>query len=59
MRVNTGVALWLVYGIAIDSIPVIAANAITLILALSILVLKIRFMWLQRRRLKQIDQRPL
>jgi MtN3 and saliva related transmembrane protein len=56
---STGVALWLVYGIAIASVPVIAANAITLILALSILVLKVRYMWLQRRRLKQIDQRTL
>lgn len=56
---STGVALWLVYGIAIGSLPVIAANAITLLLAISILVLKIRYMRSQRRRLKQIDQRAL
>ena len=56
---STGVALWLVYGIAIGSVPVIAANAITLMLALSILVLKIRYSWRQRRRLQQIDQRAL
>lgn len=56
---STGVALWLVYGIAIGSVPVIAANAITLMLALSILVLKIRYTWRQRRRLQQIDQRAL
>ncbi len=56
---STGVALWLVYGVAIGSAPVIAANAVTLILALLILALKIRYMWLQRCRLKQIDQRTL
>ena len=56
---STGVALWLVYGIAIGSLPVIAANAITLLLATSILVLKIRYIRSQRRRLKQIDQRAL
>jgi MtN3 and saliva related transmembrane protein len=56
---STGVALWLVYGIAIDSMPVIAANAITLTLASSILILKIRYMLLQRRRLREIDQRAL
>lgn len=39
----TGVAGWLVYGIAIGSVPVIVANAITLALALFILVMKLRF----------------
>jgi MtN3 and saliva related transmembrane protein len=38
-----GTALWLSYGFMIDSKPVIAANTVTLILALSILILKIRF----------------
>jgi MtN3 and saliva related transmembrane protein len=56
---STGVALWLIYGIAIGSVPVIAANAITLTLASSILVLKIRYMLRQRRRLREIDQRVL
>lgn len=36
-----GVALWLAYGIAIDEWPVIVANAITLALAASILVMKL------------------
>lgn len=56
---STGVALWLVYGFAIGSIPVIAANTITLLLALSILALKIRYMWLQQHRLRQIDRRTM
>ncbi len=36
-----GVALWLGYGFAIGSLPVIVANAITLILAALVLWLKI------------------
>lgn len=56
---STGVALWLIYGIAIGSVPVIAANAVTLTLASSILALKIRYMVRQRRRLREIDRRVL
>jgi MtN3 and saliva related transmembrane protein len=36
-----GVALWLGYGMAIGSLPVIAANAVTLVLASMVLWLKI------------------
>ena len=36
-----GVALWLGYGLAIGSLPVIAANAVTLMLASVVLWLKI------------------
>lgn len=39
----TGVALWLVYGLWIGSWPVVIANAITLMLAGFILVMKLRF----------------
>lgn len=38
-----GVALWLAYGIAIGSWPMIAANTVTLVLAGTIFVLKLRF----------------
>ena len=38
-----GVALWLAYGIWSDAPPVVAANAITLVLAGSVLVMKIRY----------------
>jgi len=37
-----GVALWLAYGVALGSWPIIAANAITLALAGTVLVLKLR-----------------
>ncbi len=38
----TGVAFWLVFGILADIVPTIVANAVTLPLAGSVLVLKIR-----------------
>ncbi|MBT8587410.1 hypothetical protein G6675_03830 [Polynucleobacter paneuropaeus] len=39
-----GVGLWLVYGLIIEKWPLILANAITLVLALSILVLKLGYL---------------
>lgn len=38
-----GLVLWLVYGIAIESLPVILANGITLLLVLSIVGLKLKY----------------
>ena len=38
---TTGVGLWLIYGLHIDKWPIILANALTFVLALSILLLKI------------------
>jgi MtN3 and saliva related transmembrane protein len=38
---TTGVALWLVYGLSIGSVPVTVANVITLTFASAILVMKI------------------
>ena len=40
---TTGVALWLAYGLLLQAWPVVVANAITLVLALSILVMKLRY----------------
>jgi MtN3 and saliva related transmembrane protein len=40
---NTGVALWLWYGLLIQSWPVIAANSITLLLAGAVMVMKLNF----------------
>jgi MtN3 and saliva related transmembrane protein len=40
---TTGIALWLVYGFWLGAVPIIVANAITLVLALFILVMKVRF----------------
>ena len=38
-----GVLLWLIYGIWLDSLPVILANAVTLLLQLGIVSLKIKY----------------
>jgi len=38
----TGVFLWLIYGIMLGSLPIILANAVTFVLTLAILVLKIK-----------------
>ena len=40
---TTGVAFWLAYGIAIDSLPMILANTVTLGLAGTVLALKLRY----------------
>ncbi|MFZ6000895.1 MAG: SemiSWEET family sugar transporter [Bacteroidota bacterium] len=38
-----GVALWLVYGIMVKDVPVIAANLLTLVLAFTLIVFKFKF----------------
>lgn len=38
-----GVLLWLIYGVWTEAPPVIAANAVTLLLAASVLVAKLRW----------------
>ena len=40
---SVGVFLWLLYGFYIGSKPVIASNGVTLLLSVSILVLKLRY----------------
>jgi len=40
---TTGIALWLVYGLLERVWPLVAANAVTLALALVILVMKLRY----------------
>lgn len=40
---TAGVALWWLYGVRLDSWPVMAANAVTFVLAAIILSLKIRY----------------
>lgn len=38
-----GVALWLAYGLLLGAWPIVAANAVTLALALAILGMKLRY----------------
>jgi len=40
---TAGVALWLVYGLAIQDWPLIASNAVTLVLMTAILAMKLRY----------------
>lgn len=40
---SIGVFLWLLYGLYTGSKPVIASNAVTLVLSVSILILKLRY----------------
>lgn len=40
---SAGETLWLIYGVCIHSYPLIGANAVTLLLALVILYLKLRY----------------
>ena len=38
-----GVALWMIYGIVLHAMPIILANAVTILLAASVLWMKWRF----------------
>lgn len=40
---TVGIALWLVYGLMMNAWPIVVANAVTLALAISILVMKLTF----------------
>lgn len=42
---TTGVALWLTYGIIVNDLPMLLANSVTLILAISVLFLTIYKRW--------------
>jgi MtN3 and saliva related transmembrane protein len=48
---TTGIALWLLYGLAVRAWPIVVANAVTLGLAATILVLKLTVERERRRRL--------
>jgi MtN3 and saliva related transmembrane protein len=47
-----GVFLWLVYGILIEDLPVIIANFVTLLLASSILWMKLKYSKSQKSKFK-------
>ena len=40
---SLGTFLWLVYGICLRAVPIILANAVSLVLSVAILALKLRF----------------
>jgi len=43
VALNAGLSLWVVYGFWIRSLPLILTNVLTLVLALPLLVMKLRF----------------
>lgn len=47
---TVGVALWLAYGVVLGAWPIVVANAVTLVLALAILVMKLRGPKVRRNR---------
>lgn len=38
-----GISLWIIYGIFLNSYPIILANSITLILAITVLITKLQY----------------
>jgi len=56
---SAGLLLWLLYGIALRSLPLMVANGITFLLTLSVLALKLRHMRARRRTLAAAGERPL
>ena len=46
---TAGLVLWLIYGILLQSLPLILSNVVTLVLSLAIIVLKFRYRDPQRR----------
>jgi MtN3 and saliva related transmembrane protein len=40
---SAGIVLWLIYGILLQSLPLILSNALTLLLSLTIIALKLRY----------------
>jgi len=40
---SAGIVLWLIYGVLLESMPLILSNAVTLALSLTIIALKVRY----------------
>lgn len=41
--ISIGILLWLIYGLCIDSMPIILANAVTLVIVVYILLMKLKY----------------
>lgn len=40
---TVGISLWLIYGIMLHDLPITLANSVTLVLAMTVLILKLRY----------------
>ncbi|MGD8780093.1 MAG: SemiSWEET transporter [Ignavibacteria bacterium] len=52
IMMNTGILMWLVYGILVNAFPIIVTNSVTLILSLTILWYKIKLTQVDRQNPK-------
>jgi len=43
VSLNIGLLLWMIYGFCIHSLPLVLTNMLTLVLAIPLLVMKVRF----------------
>lgn len=50
LLLSFGIVLWLVYGFNVGSLSVVLANSVTLVLALAILIMKIRYSKLSSKK---------
>lgn len=53
---TVGIALWLSYGIKVNDLPMILANSISLLLALSVLSLTVFKRWQKKKQPQQDSQ---
>jgi MtN3 and saliva related transmembrane protein len=51
---TSGIVLWLIYGIAVRQMPVILANAVTLLLQCAIIILKLKYK--RRKKVSQVSE---
>lgn len=53
---TVGIALWLSYGVKVNDLPMILANSISLLLALSVLTLTVFKRWQKKKQPQQDNQ---
>lgn len=54
LLMTTGVFFWLIYGIMLNSSPLLAANAVTLLFSLYILLMKIKLDYINLKQARRI-----
>jgi MtN3 and saliva related transmembrane protein len=52
LLMTVGVGAWLIYGIIINSLPIIMANGVTLLLSIYILIMKIKLDYMPKKFLQ-------
>jgi MtN3 and saliva related transmembrane protein len=52
---SAGIVLWLAYGIALQAMPIIVANVVTLVLSVMVIALKVRYSGRRGKRGQEAD----